>query len=69
MSLDQSNPARDQGLCRKKEFKDGELSVDFNDSAEFIDVGAAPRRPVGPEDIRDLQRETRHGNAPALRSG
>ena len=29
--------ARDQGLWRKREFKEGDLTVDFNDAAEFVE--------------------------------
>jgi hypothetical protein len=29
--------ARDQGLWRKREFKEGDLSVEFNDAAEFVE--------------------------------
>ena len=29
--------ARDQGLWRKKEFKEGDVTEDFNDAAEFVE--------------------------------
>ncbi len=35
--------------------------------AHVTGVGTAPSRPLGAENIRDLQHETRHGNAPVLR--
>jgi hypothetical protein len=35
--------------------------------AQVAAIGTAPSWPVGAEDIRDLQRATRHRNAPDLR--
>jgi hypothetical protein len=54
--------ARDQGLWRKREFKEGDLSVGFNDTAEFVegagkgggdDDGHAPEQNAGADNPGD----------------
>jgi hypothetical protein len=61
--------ARDLGLCRQKQFKEGELSVSFNDAAEFVegaDRGGDDDEDYVP-DWKDTADDDSDDNGPKLR--
>jgi hypothetical protein len=52
--------ARDQGLWRKREFKEGDLSVDFNDAAEFVEGAERADEAAGEVDDGDRAPNWKH---------
>ena len=52
--------ARDQGLWRKREFKEGDLTVDFNDAAEFVEGADRADEAAGEADDDDRAPNWKH---------
>jgi len=52
--------ARDQGLWRKKEFKEGDLTEDFNDAAEFVEGADRAEEAAGEADDDDRAPDWKH---------
>jgi len=52
--------ARDQGLWRKREFKEGDMTVEFNDAAEFVEGAARAEEAAGEAGDDDRAPDWKH---------